>query len=246
MTRTSLLVASLIASLAGTADSQQQASSSKPAETPIERKLAAAQSAGKHTFILFTKDFDQTTRAMATDLGNALAKRRSEVAWALIRVDDPVEQKIVSHCNPQSATLPCVMVVAPNKVVTGMIPGKITDSLVEEAIVTPAFAKCLLSMQQQKWTILCVLPANAKTIPKGAHQFSTAPSMQGQANVITVRANNPVEAKLVKQLGLSSDTSGRVILMSPVEQTVVGTFGVNVAAETLWTAIVARQPAPPK
>lgn len=240
MTRTSILALALMTSIATSAHAQQN---TQAEQSPTEQRLAAAQAAGKHTFILFTKTIDDATRAMAAELGQALAKRKSEAAWALIRVDDAAEQKIVRQCNPLSAGLPCVMVVAPNKVVTGMIPGKITDALVEEAIVTPAFAKCLLAIQTQRWAVLCVLDGEAKTLPKGVQQFTTEPGVKENCVVVAIRANNPREAKLINQLGLQPDTAGQIVLMSPTKQAVVGTFNANVQAKQLVERIAKDQSA---
>lgn len=241
MTRTSILALALIAGIANSTHAEQKPTA---VESPTEQRLAAAQAAGKHTFILFTNVVDQQTRDMAAQLGQALAKRESKATWALIRVDDPAEQKIVRQCNPLSAGLPCVMVVAPNKVVTGMIPGKITESLIEEAIVTPAFAKCLLAMQLQKWAVLCVLKANAKKqLPHGVEQFTTTPGAKENCVIVAVRANNPREAKLIRQLGLKPDTAGQIVLLSPIQQSVVGTFNVDVQAKQLVDSIAKEQSA---
>ncbi len=236
MTRKSLLALALAGLIAGGANAQQKQQPQKIL-TPTEKKLGAAQAAGKHTFILFTQKLDEKTRAMATDLGKALASRTNQATWALVRVDDPTEQRVVRHCNPQSATLPCVMVVAPNKIVTGMIPGKITEELVDEAIVTPAFAKCLLTIQRdQKWAVLCVISGTADALPLGVQQFVKSPGVAQIAQVIAIRANDPREAKLIRQLGLKPTTPGRVLLLSPLEQTVVGNFDVTVSATTLVNA----------
>ncbi|MDA1015615.1 MAG: hypothetical protein O3A00_14325 [Planctomycetota bacterium] len=205
--------------------------------SPVARRVAAAQAAGKHTFLLLTDQLDQNTRDMANTLQQSLAKHPRNTEWIVLRVTDPAEKKLISQLSPES--VPCVMVLAPNGVLTGIIPHKITAELIEESIVTPAFARCLLAMQQNKFAVLCVLGPQAQALPTGVSAFLADPNARRQSEVVAIRSDNPAETKLVHQLGMNRTSDCRVLVMSPSEQ-LLGTFDSAVTREELIRAVSGR------
>lgn len=198
--------------------------------SPVARKVAAAQAAGKHTFLLLTKSLDEKTRSMAAALHQSLAKHPQTTEWAVLRVTDPVEKKLVSQLSPES--VPCVMVLAPNGVLTGILPRAITPKLIEESIVTPAFARCLLAMQQNKCAILCVLGPQEQALPAGVSGILGDPDARKRFEIIAIRSNNPAESKLLRQLGMTQTSACRVLVMSPGEK-LLGSFDHTVTRTQL-------------
>src|SRR5262245_3816287 len=68
----------------------------------------------KHAFLLFYKEDNQPTRAMAQTLKSGIAKRSDRANLAMVQVTDPSAQELVKRFGVSRAPMPLALAVAPN------------------------------------------------------------------------------------------------------------------------------------
>src|SRR3712207_6359469 len=106
-------------------------------EVRVATATPAAGQPAKFRFILFWKEDDQATRAMAEALKNGLAQRAERAEWTAINVKDPAQRPVVDRYRVERAPMPMVLCVAPNGAITGGIRGQVIEAAAEGALVTP-------------------------------------------------------------------------------------------------------------
>jgi hypothetical protein len=219
-----IVVSSVIAQTALTTSQAQQA-------------LAAAAAEQKYTFLVFYKDNDPTTRAMAQTVKSGVESRGDRATWTYVNVANPVEKALVDRFGVSRAPMPLTVAVAPNGAMTKLTPTSITDQQIEQSFVTPSMAVCMKSMQDGRLVLVCIQSNPQPVIPPGVKDFANDPEFKNRVAVVPVHAGNPAEAELVRQLEADSLTKGATTVFLAPPGVLVGKFGPTTTKEQLAVAL---------
>jgi hypothetical protein len=205
---------------------------------PAQQVLAQAARDQKYTFLLFYRDDNAATRAMAQALRSGAAKRGDRIAVSLVSVANPAEQAVIKKFGVSRAPLPFALAVAPNGAITGLYSQKLVDANLDEALVTPGMAHCMKCMQDQKLVLVCVHTSPGASVPQGVHDFQTDPEFKDRVQVMSVQANDPSEAAFLKQMEIvpAKATGSTVVFLAP-PAVLVGKFSAKATKEELAAAL---------
>ncbi len=218
-----------------------QAQQPSRAQTPAQAALASARQGQKYLFVLFWKEDNAATQGVKRTLDAALAGRGGRAASVLVKTTDPAEQAVVDQFGVSRSPMPLVLAVAPNGAVTGGFPIRLTEEDVAGAFVSPGMAECLKATQARKLVLLCVRPAGRSSeTPAGVAAVKADPQYGPATEVVTVQADDPAEANLLKVLELNPKAGAVVtaLLVPPGRRLAVfeGEFTKEQVTEKLRSA----------
>src|SRR3954468_6462588 len=145
------LLAAALFSAAG--DAFAQVNDPRFAGVPAQ---TAAPANPKFTFMLFWKEDNAATRAVAQSVKDAVAKRADRAQWTDYQVTDPKNAALVEKYKLSRTPMPLVLCVAPNGAVTGGFPQAITDENADQALVTPTMTNVMKNLQDGKIVVVHV------------------------------------------------------------------------------------------
>lgn len=210
---------------------------SAPAGSQAQLMLSTAATEQKYTFLVFYKDNDSATRAMAQVVKSGVESRGDRATWTYVNVANPVEKTLVDRFGVSRAPMPLTVAVAPNGAMTKLTPSAITDQQIEQSFVTPAMAHCMKSMQDGRLVLVCIQSNPQPVIPPGVKDFANDPEFKNRIAVVPVHAGNPAEAELVRQLEADSVTKGATTVFLAPPGVLVGKFGPTVTKDQLAVAL---------
>lgn len=199
-------------------------------------KTAATQD--QFAFILFYRSNDAATGSMHQTLQSTLSNR-DDAAIVPVQVSDPAERELISHFDATRLPMPAVAVLAPNGAVTSVFPQRVAPEQLTAAIVSPGQAECLKALQNQKIVLLCVQPQGNETIPAGVRDFQADDLYKHRTEIVSVRANDPAEARFLRQLRLRTDQPSSVVAFMAPPGVMLGTYNSNVTMEVLAQKLAA-------
>ncbi len=192
----------------------------------------------KYTFLLFYKEDNAATRAMAQAVKEGVAKRLDRAALCLVAVADPAEQAVVKKFGIARAPLPFTLAIAPNGAITGLFSQKLSDANLEGSFVTPGMAQCMKSMQDKKLVLVCVQVSARTATPAAVKDFQADPEFKDRVTVISVQLNDPSEAPFLKQMELdASKVKGSSIVFLAPPAVLVGKFASTATKAELAAAL---------
>ena len=112
------------------------AKAASPSEA--EQQIAQAAAEQKYAFIMFYKQKDATTDAVAATLAKGIAERKDQAVVIYVNVANPAEKALVEKHKTARAPMPLTMAVAPNGAITGVFAQKLEAKQIPEAPV-PTF-----------------------------------------------------------------------------------------------------------
>lgn len=192
----------------------------------------------KYTFLLFYREDNQATRAMAQSLQTGLSQRSDQASVCYVPVTDPAEQVVVKRFGVARAPLPFTLAVAPNGAVTALISQKITDAQIASAFVTAGMADCMKAMQDRKLVIVCVHTSARSQTPAAVVDFQADPEFKDRLRVISVQSNDQSEAPFLKQMEIvpASLKGSTVVFLAP-PAVLVGKFPSSATKAELAAAL---------
>lgn len=191
-----------------------------------QQAVAQAGSQGKFSFIVFYRDDNDLTRAMA-QVVTARATQQPDFAVAtFVQITNPAEQAIVKQFDVSRAPMPMTLVTAPNGAITGVFPQRVTDQQLAETFVTPAMSHCMKAMQQGKVVFLCVQTTPQLLVPQGVAEFLADPQFKDRANVVPVQIADPAEGQLLAELELGTAANQPNTVFFAPPGVMVGKFGL--------------------
>jgi hypothetical protein len=200
--------------------------------------LASAAAADKYTFLFFYKDNTSTTQAMARALKQHLAARAGEAEIAFVQANHPSQVETVNRFKVGRAPMPLVVAVAPNGAITGMFPTRVTAQQIAGAIVTPAMAQAMKSMQAGRLVFVVVSEHGTASIPQGVEAFQTDPQFASRADVVSLDASDPAEGDFLKQLKIEPATfRGTTTAFLAPPAVLVGKFSSTATMEEMAAAL---------
>jgi hypothetical protein len=191
------------------------AANNSPAPSKTQQILDQSAEQQKFTFVLFYRQNDATTQAMANTLNAGIAKRKDAAITTFVLASDPAEQAVIEKFGVGRSPMPLTVAVAPNGAITGVFPQKFTEASFEEAMVTPAMTRCMKAMQAQKLVVLCACPSGTTAFPKAVADLKADPHYAQRITVVALNIEDPAEARLVKEMELPTTRTTTMVFMAP-------------------------------
>lgn len=156
--------------------------------------LEKAARAQRYLFVFFYKSDDQQTRAMGGVFNRATNRVIKKADPVTIMVTDASESGIVRKFGVDRAPMPLVLVLAPNGAITGSFHTSFTENQLVGALVGPAEAKVLRSLQQGKLVLVCAQNGNTRFNAEAMHGVSSFKADQRYSAATEVVMLDPVRA----------------------------------------------------
>lgn len=196
------------------------------AGSAAQQAIAQAAAQGRFSFIVFYRDDNDLTRAMAQVVNEAVAKRPDFAVATFVQITNPAELAMVKQFDVGRAPMPMTMVTAPNGAITGVFAQQVADQQLAETFVTPAMSHCMKSMQEGKVVFLCVQTTPQVLVPQGVAEFLADPQFKDRANVVPVQLADPAEGQLLTELELSTAPNQPNTVFFAPPGVLVGKFGL--------------------
>lgn len=227
----------MMLSAATFANAQQTSAPATAAASRAQQTLDKAAEEGKYTFLLFFKQNDEATKAMAVTLKEGLASKTEQAVMASAQVGIPAEQALVTKYDVSRAPMPMTVVIAPNGALTGIFSQKVTVEKLSEAFVTPTMMVTMKSLQAGKLVLVTVQGSAKGAAPVALKDFQSDPHFKDRLVAISMQAADPLEGKFLGQMQLDPKTkSTHTVLLAP-PGVLVGKFDAATSKDEIATAL---------
>ena len=200
----------------------------------VEQQLNQAAAEQKYAFILFYKQNDAATQAVAQTLADGLAGRGERAVVVYVNVADASERAVVEKYKTARAPMPMTLAVAPNGAITGVFAQKLEAKHVAESFVTPTTAQCMKLLQEGKAVLLSVHPDGLTATPQGVREFHADSQFQGRVSLLSMRLDDKSEASFLNDLQIdpARTRATTVVFMAP-PGVMVGKYNAQVSKAKL-------------
>jgi hypothetical protein len=199
-----------------------------------EQQIAQAAAEQKYAFIMFYKQKDATTDAVAATLAQGIADRKDQAVVIYVNVANPAEKALVEKHKTARAPMPLTLAVAPNGAITGVFAQKLEVKHIGESFVTPTTAECMKSLQEGKPVLLCVHPTEQGTTPAGVREFQSDPQFKGRVSLVSMRLDDKSEASFLTDLEIdAAKTRGTTVVFMAPPGAMVGKYTAQVTKAKL-------------
>lgn len=196
-------------------------------------RIQVASRSGKHTYVMFYRQNDTATQAMASTIQQQVKQTGDRATWVTVNVRDRKEAQLIKRFNAGRIPLPAVFGLAPNGAVTGVYQQKVQPAQLASAILTPKNADMVMALQQQKMAMVCLLPTPQTAVPMGVKQYMSNAAFQKQTHFVAVSATDANESDFFHRLQVPTDITSPVLVMFAPPGNHLGTFDANVTGDTL-------------
>ncbi|WLD13572.1 hypothetical protein [Planctellipticum variicoloris] len=228
------LLAMAGANLSGSALAQQP---KQPPATGAQAMIDQAAQDGKYTFLMFYKQKDAASNAMATTLKDAVAGKSEQVVAAYVQVGNPGDQALVAKYDVSRAPMPMIIALAPNGAMTGMFAQKVTAETLSEAFVTPTMMFAMKNLQENKLVLVTVQGLAKAPAPVAIKDFQGDPHFKGRIVTASMSADDPREGKFVGQMQIDSKAKAtHTVLLAP-PGVMVGKFDAGASKDEIAAAL---------
>ena len=229
-----ILLATVGAVLGGHVLAQQ------PKQPPVSGAMTVIDRAaqdGTYAFLMFYKQNDAASIAMAATLKEAVADNSTQAVTAYVQVSNPAEQALVAKYDLSRAPMPMIIAVAPNGAITGMFPQKVTAEKLREAFVTPTMMLAMKNLQENKLVLVAVQGSAKAPAPVAIKDFQSDSHFKDRIVTLSMSAADPQEAKFIGQMQI--DSKARVtytVLLAP-PGVMVGKFDAVASKDEIAAAL---------
>lgn len=204
----------------------------------VQSTLAQSAQSGKYTFIIFSRDNSETTRAFYQQTQAGLAAHGEKATITAANVDSPVEKALVEKLGITRAPMPMAVVIAPNGAVTGLFPRAITPEQIAAAIVPPTMMRCMKELQDQKLVFVCLTRTDRVDVPEGVKLVQQLPQYQGRISLVGMRLDDPAEARFYQQMKVNPDQiNGPYAVLIAPPGALIGHFNAQSTGDQIAAAI---------
>ncbi len=162
-----------------------------------------AAQANKYLFALFHKKAGSQTSAMRSVVQAAVQEAKDRATMVEVDAASTSEKDIIDKFGLDRAPMPLVLAIAPNGAITGGFPVKAEKKELLDSFVSPALAKCLKPLQENKLVFLCVqnkATESNEAALKGVNEFKNAAEYAGAVATVTLDPTDAAEADFLKDL----------------------------------------------
>lgn len=221
----------------GVAANAQQAA---PVQAPASQAIATLETAakeGKYTFLLFYKQSDDATKAMANTLKEGLANKSDQAIASYVEVGNAANQPLVARYDVSRAPMPMTIAVAPNGAMTGMFAQRLTPEKITESFVTPTMMKTMKNLQAGKLVLVTVQGSAKAPTPIAVKDFQSDPHFKDRLTTLDMSAADPLETKFLGQLQIDANVKGtQTVLLAP-PGVMIGKFDVVATKDQIAGAL---------
>ncbi len=204
-----------------------------PRVANLPNQAPAAGAKPEFTFLLFWKENNAATQAMAAKLKTTLPQKPQQTEWSAINVNDPANQALVERYKVSRAPMPMVMCVASNGAVTGAIPDKLNDEVIDRLLVTPTMTQCMKGLQENKLVLVHVKTDDNAAFPQGAAAFAADPAFQARTIMVSLRRDDPREMRFLADMEIDAKTPGSMVSLLAPPGVLVGKYAENVSKDQI-------------
>lgn len=239
----SLLIRSVIAAALAVfapAFTMAQATKVVPATAPVSKAQTTIEQAakdGKYTFLMFYKQTDAASNAMAATLKEGLADKSEQAVVAYVQITNPAEQALVTKYDVSRAPMPMTIALAPNGAMTGMFAQRVTAEKLSEAFVTPTMMATMKNLQENKLVLVTVQGSAKAPAPVAIKDFQSDPHFKDRIVTIGVAAADPQEGKFMGQMKIDPKAKAtHTVLLAP-PGVMVGKFDAVASKDEIAAAL---------
>lgn len=212
------------------------------AATPVSKAQQALDQAskdGRYTFLVFYRQSDDATKAMAGTIKDGIADKEKLAVATYVQVTDPTNQALVTKYDVSRAPMPLTIVVAPNGAMTGIFPQKATAENVSDAFVTPTMLSTMKSLQEGKLVLVTVQGSAKSAAPVALRDFQSDPHFKDRIVALSMTAADPRETKFIGQMQIDAKaTVTHTVLLAP-PGVLVGKFNAAASKDEI-AAVLAK------
>jgi hypothetical protein len=225
----------------GVASAQAAEPISQVGTSPTAKAIEKAGAADKYIFTLFYKIDDAQTESVRTAIKSARTSITRKSETVEVNVSDQAEGEVVKKFNLGRATMPLVLVLAPNGAIMGGFPGvKVTEQVLIDAVGTRASEQTVKAIQGKNMVVLCAQNKNTsdnEAAMQGVEEFLKDPQYAGKVAVVSIDPADPAEAKFLSQIQMNAgpDVATTALLAPP--GSVVASFKGATNKDQFVTAI---------
>ncbi len=234
------VLAGLVSVSGSTMAIAQQASATAPTQpstSKAQQTIDRAAEEGKYTFLLFFKQNDEATKAMAATIKAGLTDKAEQAVVASAQVGLPAEQALVTKYDVSRAPMPMTVVIAPNGAMTGIFSQKVTVEALNDAFVTPTMMVTMKSLQAGKLVLVTVQGSAKGAAPAALKDFQSDPHFKDRLVSVSMQAADPLEGKFLGQMQLDPKAkSTHTVLLAP-PGVLVGKFDAIASKDEIAAAL---------
>lgn len=207
---------------------QEEPTDSKPA-----RAIQSAASDGKLIYLLFYKENDAATKAMASVITTSVNGQNGQTTFTPVRLADPAEREIADKYAVTRAPMPMVIAVHPNGAVTGYFHTKTSEEQLAQCVVSPTKAVCMKALQQNQLVLVCLQTKPKHSIPQGVRALQADPHFTKRTQVVTLSVNDPAEASFLAGMEVDPEKDGPMTVFLAPPGAMVGKFPTTATKDQL-------------
>lgn len=202
-----------------------------------QQTLEQAGKEGLYTFLVFYRQNDDATRAMASAIKDGIAGKEKLAVATYVQVTDQANQALVAKYDVSRAPLPMAVVVGPNGAMTGIFAQKVTPESVNDAFVTPTMLATMKSLQEGKLVLVTVQGSAKGPAPVALRDFQSDPHFKDRIVPLSMTAADPRETKFIGQMQIDAKaTVTQTVLLAP-PGVLVGKFNATTSKNDIAAAL---------
>lgn len=212
-----------------------QAATVTGAESAAEMAIGEASEGNRYIYLVFYKQNDSRSEEMKQVAAQAQQQVSAKADVAYIDVADESEKALIEKCGIDQASIPIVLVMAPNGAIVAGFPETVTSDDLTNAFVSPKTAEIIKATQDQKVIYLYVANTgmmyyqeNLGTIQATAAKYIK----EGYSQITVVDPDDKGEAALLEQCRVSTPVSEPNLLIL-YRGYIVGTLTGEIDEQTL-------------
>ena len=217
-----------------------QARTAAPAAAPASKAQATLEQAskeGKTTFLMFFKQQDAASNAMAATLKEGLTDKTDRAVVAYVQITNPAEQALVTKYDVARAPMPMIVALAPNGAMTGMFSQRVTAEKLDDAFVTPTMMFVMKNLQENKLVLVTVQGSAKAPAPVAIKDFQSDPHFKDRIVTIGMTAGDQQEGKFVGQMKIDPNSKAtHTVLLAP-PGVMVGKFDAVASKDEIAAAL---------
>jgi hypothetical protein len=208
------------------------AADTAPAIAP-DQAIQAAAKTGKLIYLVFYKDADATTKAMAEAVTATVDSQEGQSIFSYVRLNDPTERAIAEKYQVTRAPMPMVIAVHPNGAVTGYFHTKTTPEALAQCLVSAKKAMCMKALQQNQLVLVCLQTQDKQPIPQGVRELQADPHFAKRTQVVALSVNDPDESAFLASMEVNPSKDGPLTVFLAPPGALVGKFASTATKDQL-------------
>ncbi len=218
-------------------------SKSQAATTSANEAIRIAQKTGKYLFILCYDSKNSSYSSMVKTVENFQNITKGKINIYKLHKKNKKDANIVTKYGINRTPLPLLLIIAPNGVVTGGFPEKVTkEQLKKNTTISRLILNILKPLQDQK--IVLVSLQNKKTkynreSDRAINDFTSDSSIKSFVKIIKANPTATGSKDFLKQAGLSKKITEAIVVFMIPPGRIVRTFKGKITKNDLLSALQA-------